>query len=160
MPANHLEQLVAEHYELQGYFVRRNVLVGRRPKGGYECELDVVAFHPTEQRLIHIECSGDALSWAKREERFKRKFAAGEKYIPGLFNGQRIPDRIEKRALLTFGSGRSRGTLGGADLVPLPVFLREVVHGLKGRSLQASAVSENMPLVRTIQMMKDHFDLS
>jgi len=43
---NHLEQLVTEWYEYRGYFVRRNVQVGPRLKGEYECELDVVAFHP------------------------------------------------------------------------------------------------------------------
>ena len=44
MAINFLEQLIAEWYEYRGYFVRRNVLVGRRLKGGYECELDIVAF--------------------------------------------------------------------------------------------------------------------
>jgi hypothetical protein len=34
-----LEQLVAEWYEFQGYFVRRNVRVGRRLKGGHDGEL-------------------------------------------------------------------------------------------------------------------------
>ena len=43
MSSNFLEQLVAEFYEYKGYFVRRNILVGKRAKGGYECELDVVA---------------------------------------------------------------------------------------------------------------------
>jgi len=38
---NYLEQLVAEWYEFNGYVVRRDVLVGRRPRGGYERELDV-----------------------------------------------------------------------------------------------------------------------
>lgn len=36
MPANHLEQLVAEWYEYQGYFIWRNVRVGKKPQGGYE----------------------------------------------------------------------------------------------------------------------------
>jgi len=31
---NFLEQLAAEWYEFRGYFVRRNVRVGPRPKGG------------------------------------------------------------------------------------------------------------------------------
>ena len=31
---NHLEQLTAEWYEFRGYFVRRNVQVGRRLKEG------------------------------------------------------------------------------------------------------------------------------
>ena len=49
MPGNHLESLVAEWYEFRGYFVRRNVPVGKRPKGGYDCELDIVAFHPEQK---------------------------------------------------------------------------------------------------------------
>jgi hypothetical protein len=42
LAGNHLEALVAEWYEVRGYFVRRNVQVGKRPKGGYECEFDIV----------------------------------------------------------------------------------------------------------------------
>ena len=60
MASNYLEQLVAEWYEYQGYFIRRNVLVGKREQGGYECELDVVAFHPETKQLVHIEPSTDA----------------------------------------------------------------------------------------------------
>ena len=41
MAGNHLESLVAEWYEFRGYFVRRNIRVGKRSKGGYECELCV-----------------------------------------------------------------------------------------------------------------------
>lgn len=62
MAANHLEQLIAEWYEYQGYFVRRNILVGKRAKGGYECELDVVAFHPERQHLVHI--AREKVAWS------------------------------------------------------------------------------------------------
>ena len=41
---NHLEQLVGEWYEYNGYFVRRNVRVEKRLKGGFEGELDVLLF--------------------------------------------------------------------------------------------------------------------
>jgi len=83
--ANFLEQFVAEWYEFSGYFVRRNVHVGRRAKGGWECELDVVAFDPKGKRLIHVEPSMDSDKWEKREKRFQKKFDAGQKYIPELF---------------------------------------------------------------------------
>ena len=43
--SNHLEDLTAEWLEFNGYFVRKSVLVGRRDKGGWEGELDVVAVH-------------------------------------------------------------------------------------------------------------------
>lgn len=79
--ANHLERLVAEWLEFKGYFVRCNVNVGIFPRGGYAGELDVVAYHPIENRLIHIETSTDAATWQEREERFKKKFDAGGKHI-------------------------------------------------------------------------------
>lgn len=69
---NYLEELTREWYEYQGYFVRQNVNVGKRPQGGYECELDIVAFHPVTKHLIHVEPSMDAASWAIREKRYKR----------------------------------------------------------------------------------------
>jgi hypothetical protein len=74
---NFLEQLVAEWYEINGYFVRRNVRVGKLAHGGHEGELDVVAFHPEQKRLVHIESSMDGDTWDRREERFVRKFRVG-----------------------------------------------------------------------------------
>jgi len=82
MANNFLEQLVAEWYEYRGYFVRRNVPVGRRARGGYEAELDVVAFNPGTRHLVHLEPSMDAESWETRERRFRRKFDAGREHIP------------------------------------------------------------------------------
>ena len=75
---NFLEQLASEWYEFRGYFVRRNVHVGRRARGGWECELDVVAFNPKSKHLIHLEPSMDALHWDKREARFCKKFKLRE----------------------------------------------------------------------------------
>lgn len=115
MASNHLEQLVAEWYEYQGYFVRRNIKVGRRAKGGYEGELDIVALHPERSHLVHIETSLDTLSWERREERFRRKFEAGARHIPALFTGMDIPGEIEAIAVLVFASKRNRNTLGGGD---------------------------------------------
>ncbi len=155
MPANHLEQIVAEWYEFQGYFVRRNVLVGKRAKGGYECELDVVAFHPTLQRLVQIEPSGDSHTWEVREQRFTKKFMAGRKYIPDLFKGQVIPNEIEQIAIFVIGSRKNHLTIGGGRIVLLSEFLREVRDGISKRSFMNSAISENMPLLRMMQMMND-----
>ena len=101
---NHLEQIVGEGYEYSGYFVRRNVLVGKRAKGGYEGELDVVAFHPASKHLVHIEPSLDADTWKRREERFARKFRLGRKYIPEMFSGVGIPVEIDQIALFVFAS--------------------------------------------------------
>ena len=78
MAINYLEQLVAEWYEYQGCFVRRNIHVGKRPKGGYECELDLVAFNPALRHLVHIEPSMDADSWKKEKCDTRKSSNQGE----------------------------------------------------------------------------------
>ena len=60
--SSHLEDLLCEFYEWQGYILRRNIRVGRLGHGGWEGELDIVAYHPTLNALIHLEPSIDALS--------------------------------------------------------------------------------------------------
>lgn len=75
----HLENLLYQYYDWQGYIVRRNIKVGRLKHGGWEGELDIVAYHPNNNELLHLEPSIDADSWGTREERFEKKFAAGRK---------------------------------------------------------------------------------
>ena len=150
---NHLEQLVSEWYEYQGYFVRKNVLVGKLSKGGWEGELDVVAFHPNKMHLVHIEPSMDANSWANREQRYKKKFDAGKKYIPEIFSGIEIPAEIEQIALFGLGSRANNPTLGGGRVMLASDLLLEIVSCLKERRVEKMAVSEQFPLLRTIQFM-------
>src|SRR5256885_2791112 len=116
MASNYLEQLVAEWYEYKGYFIRRNVNVGRRERGGYECELDIVGFHPTKNHLIQVEPSGAASSWADREKTYRKKFEAGRKYIPSLFEGFTLPDEIEQIAVFAYASKKTYETLAGGKI--------------------------------------------
>lgn len=153
---NYLEQLVAEWYEYQGYFVRRNVNVGRRPNGGWECELDVVAFHPGEKHLVHVEPSMDADPWMKRELRYTKKFQAGRKYIPKLFTGIEIPDDIEQIALFGLGSKTNHPTLAGGNVWLISDLLDRIVAVLKERKVERQAVPEQYPLLRTIQFVCQH----
>lgn len=148
---NHLEQLTAEWYEFRGYFVRRNVQVGRRLKGGYECELDVVAFCPKARHLVHIEPSMDAHTWAKREERYQKKFAAGVKYIPELFEGLNLPSEIEQIALLGFASNTNVKRLAGGRVMTSADLLAEITRGISHMRVARSAIPEQYPLLRTIQ---------
>lgn len=150
--ANHLERLAAEWYEYQGYFVRRNVLVGPRLRGGYEGELDVVAFSPEKKHLVHIEASLDADSWATREYRFKKKFSAGRKYIPKIFKGLKIPKDIEQIALLVFASKQNHQEIAGGKLVLASEFLNEIMEHLSQKKIAQSAVPENLALIRTLQL--------
>ncbi|ODS30071.1 MAG: hypothetical protein SCARUB_04824 [Candidatus Scalindua rubra] len=155
MASNYLEQLVAEWYEYQGYFILRNVMVGKLPKGGYEGELDIVAFHPETKHLIHIEPTHDAHSWAKREERFEKKFNAGRKYIPELIKHFNIPKEkeIEQICLLGFGSNVNHPYLAGGKVVTVSEFLSEVIKKIGKSSMHRNAMSENHPILRTLQFI-------
>jgi hypothetical protein len=151
MPGNHLEELVAEWYQLQGYFVRRNVQVGKRPKGGWECELDVVAFHPGLQKLVHVEPSLDGDRWDIREQRYSKKFEAGRRYIPALFEGLALPSEPEQIALFVYGGGTNRTTVGGGRVVFIMEFMREVLEKIRGRRVGSAAIPEEYLLLRTLQ---------
>jgi hypothetical protein len=131
---NFLEQLVAEWYEYNGYFVNRNVHVGRRRQGGWECELDVVAFNPRTKHLVHIEPSTDADRWDKRETRFRKKFDAGQKYIPQLFESFKPLPEIERIALFVFGN-----------------FMQKIRDKIKGKTAFKSAIPEKYVILRTLQ---------
>jgi hypothetical protein len=153
---NHLEELVSEWFEYCGYFVRRNVLVGRRLRGGYDCELDVVAYHPGLRRLVHVEPSLDADSWARREERYAKKFAAGREHIPTLFDGVGAPPEIEQIALLVFASTANVPTLGGGTVAHVSSLYREILRGVRDRRVESQAVPELFPLIRTIQQCQQY----
>jgi len=43
---SHLESLIVEYLDWQGYLVRRNTKVGRLKHGGWEMELDVIGYNP------------------------------------------------------------------------------------------------------------------
>jgi hypothetical protein len=149
---NVLEELVAEWYEFKGYFVRRNARVGPRPNGGYAGELDVVAFHPVERKLLHIETEIGVDSWETREERFARKFQVGREHIPGLFRGFEIElPFIESIAISGVSSAPGRSTLGGGQLITIAVFMNEVRDELASRSIAKGVVPEQFFLLRTLQ---------
>ena len=156
MPVNFLEELAAEWYEFRGYFVRRNIQVGPRPRGGYECELDVVAFHPESKQLVQIESSMGAESWEVREKRFGKKFEAGRRHIPHLFQGLHLPMKPEQLALLVFASTKNRQTVGGGKIFLIADFLQEIFTELRSRHIAKAAVSEHLPILRSLQFVSTY----
>lgn len=149
--SNHLEDLTAEWLKLNGHFVRKSVLVGKRPNGHFVGELDVVGLHPVTEHLIHIEWSLDADPWAKREVRFTSKFERGRRFIKPLFAGLHIDAQPEQIALLQFGGGE-RTRIGGARIVWVSDLIADIISALKSRSPDKKAVPSTLPLMRTMQL--------
>ena len=141
---------------VEGFCENTNVLVGKRPKGGYECELDVVAFHPEKKHLVHVEASMDASSWSEREKRFKRKFEAGKKHIPDLFKDLDTPKQIDQIAVLVFASKQNRATLAGGRLILGNELLEEIFGDLKHRSIYSRTIPEQFPIVRALQFVAQY----
>jgi hypothetical protein len=159
MAGNYLEELVAEWYQHEGYFVRRNVQVGKRPKGGYECELDIVAFHPERKELVHIEPSLDADGWEKREQRYSKKFDAGRRFIPTMFHGLELPSKIDQVALFVFGGGGHK-TLAGGRVMFIREFMRKILESVRKHTVEAAVIPEQYPLLRTLQFAAQYWPVS
>ena len=152
---NFLESLVAEWHEFNDYFVRRNTRVGKLPGGGYEGELDVVAFCPSKNHLVHIEVSSDAGSWQTRELRLTKKFECGRKHIPGLFRDITLPE-LEQIAIFSEVRGEKHPpTIAGGKLLPMDEFLREVRQGLPSSYKQV--IHEQFVVLRALQLAKDYW---
>jgi hypothetical protein len=151
---SHLEQLLAEYHEWLGRVVKCNVKVGKRARGGYEMELDIVAYDPQATRIIHVEPSLDALSWAKREARYAKKFEAGRKYIlPELFPWLPAETPIEQRAVL-ISAADNRRTLAGAQVCSVDELIAEIKSAVSCKGVASrAAISEHYPLLRTIQLV-------
>ena len=156
MSSNFLEELVAEWYEHSGYFVRRNVMVGKLKKGGWECELDIVAFNPQIPDLVHVEPSMDANAWAKREKRYRKKFNAGKRHIPALFKGLSIPTKIDQIALFGFASDANHKSIGGGRVMTVQQLLVKIFESLKDSKIPTNAISENLPILRAYQFVSTH----
>jgi len=148
---NHLENLIRQYYEWQGYIVRGNVKVGRREQGGWAGELDIVAYHHQKKRLLHIEPSLDAHPWKKREKRFKKKFAAGRKHIAtDVFPWLDEKTPIEQIAIMTTSG---KGKLAGGRVETVDEFMQEVKTEIAQLGKMArNAIPEEYDLLRTIQM--------
>ncbi len=158
MQTNFLEEVVAEWLEYQGYLVKRNERVGPNPNGngGHEGELDVVAFNPKTGDLLHVEPSTDSWSWHIREEKFRRKFASGGKYVKSLFDGLTLPGEIHQRAVFAYGSDRNHKTIGGGEVQMAEDLLVEILGHLKRMQFSSRAVPERYPILRVLHMIARH----
>ena len=147
---NFLEQLVAEWYGYRGHFVRTNVRIGKRKGGGWEGEMDVVAFDPNTKVLTHIETSGDAAAWEQRRISFQKKFETAARYYTSTF---RFPiNRVEKVAIVGPIKPRTvRGFGNDITVLSIPELMRQIKVELVKLDELHTVVPESYPLLRAIQ---------
>ena len=151
---NHLESLTAEWLDYNGYFVRTGVKVGKRARGGWDGELDVVAFHPARPHFLHVECSIEALNWNDRELRFQRKFAIGREHARDLFSGMELPTMLDQVVVHGYATAADQHReLAGGRLVTSQELTAEIIVGIP-RTAWKHAVPEKYPLLRTLQFAK------
>lgn len=146
----HLEQLAREWYEYQGYFVRQDLWVGLESDGSYECELDVVAFHPLHHHVVQIEPSFDLLPTDEKERHFRTKFDAGKKYLHRMF-GSASGLHVEQMALIASVAQGERRTIGGGRVLLVSEFLSQILRRLAELDPSSAPVPEQWPLIRTLQ---------
>ena len=150
---SHLENLIAEYYDWKGYLIKRNIKVGKLTHGGWEMELDVIAFDPHTDHLIHLEPSIDAQSWATREERFTKKFTAARKYIfSEVFTWLDSSMEVEQVAVL-ISHPKGRDSLAGGKIISIDELLAEIREKVISCGIVAkNAIPEQYPLLRTLQL--------
>ena len=149
---NFLEQLVAEWYEHRGYFVSTNIKIGKRERGGWSGEMDVVAFEPKKKTLVHLETSCDALGWKKRKEVFAKKFKTAKKYYKKEFG---FPIREIKRIAIAYNKCKSNkiaDNTGNIETLSIQKLGDEIIKEMRKRGgIMRGIVPEKYPLLRAIQ---------
>ena len=155
---SHLESLIAEYYDWMGYLVKRNIKVGRLSRGGWKMELDIVAFDPHLEHLVHIEPSVDAHSWETREQRFKKKFDRGAEYLfSEVFTWLDPAIPIEQIAVL-ISHPKGRDSLAGGKIVSIDELVLEIKQKIMPVGIASkSAIPEQYPLLRTIQLTENGY---
>jgi len=147
---NFLEQLAAEWYNYQNYFVRTNVRTEKLPHGGHSGEMDVLAYEPHTRELIHIETSSDAWPLKKREEVMRQKMRwSHEQYERALG-----VDVGKVRKIAVCGPSISSDGLrwGDIEVISISEFIRSIHAVVSKTPYMRSAVPEKYPLLRTMQI--------
>jgi len=147
-----LEQFVAEWYEYAGYFVRSNVRTRKRTKGGFDVELDVLAYDLPNNTLLHVETSGDADSWAERKRRFlTKKFILTRKEYQAII-GCKV-NKIRKIAIVGYTRSTKTNLDWGQDIevILIPDFMKRIAEKLRSQYPAHEAVPEGFPLLRAVQ---------
>ena len=150
---SHLESLIVEYLDWQGYLVRRNTKVGRLKHGGWEMELDVIAYNPHTNDLVHYEPSVDAHTWETREARYKKKFSAARRLVFSEVFSWLKPETPLRQIAVFPSHPKSQDTIAGASIMSIDELVAEIRLKVVERGvMRSNAISENYPLLRTLQL--------
>lgn len=150
---SHLESLIAEYLEWQGFLIRRNTKVGKLGHGGWEMELDIIGYHPKQGTLVHYEPSIDALSWPKRETRYKKKFEAAQKYIFTEIFAWLPPATPLHQIAVFITHPKGRDMIAGGVILSVDELMSEIRAKVLASGIMAkNAIPELYPLLRTLQL--------
>jgi hypothetical protein len=148
---NFLEQLASEWYAYNNYFVRTNIKYGYRNKGGFVGEIDVAAYKPKENLLVHVEASMDDDTWEERKERMSEKFNKARPYYTDIFKFDIV--MIERIAIAGYSWGEANPSYFGDDikLVLVPDFIRKVTQKMSEYTPVQKKIPGESGLLRAIQ---------
>lgn len=150
---SHLESLIVEYLDWQGYLVRRNIKVGRLKHGGWEMELDVIGYNPHTGDLVHYEPSVDAHTWETREARYAKKFAAARKLIFSEVFSWLAPETPLRQIAVFPSHPKDRDDIAGGKIISIDELVAEVRAKVIAYGVaRSNAISENYPLLRVLQL--------
>lgn len=150
---SHIEDLIAEYYDWQGYLVKRNITVGKHQMGSEDVVLDLIAFNPKSGHMIHIEPSITSDSWNTHIEKFVKKFhLARELIFSEVFTWLDPKVGIEQvSVLITHPKGREK--LGDAKLESVDELMAEIRQKvIECGPMATHPIPEHYPLLRTLQL--------
>jgi len=149
---NFLEQLVAEWYEYNGFFVKRNFWYGEQGKGGGKPDMDVLAIHPRDKAFVHIETSGDMVALQKIFATISDKFENASDYYKKLVSEDFKIERIAViAATQEIDASLKENRKTNFSTKTLLDLMREIVRELDDKNPASSMVPENWPILRGIQ---------
>ena len=117
-------------------------------------ELDVLAYQASTQSLLHVETSGDAVSWAERKARF-----LGKKFVLSRTEYQEVLgcpiEHVRRLAIVSWAASPKADLDWGEDVevLTIPRFFAQITSHLKDRDFTREAVPEGYPILRAIQLV-------
>ena len=152
MKVNFREQLIAEWYELRGYFVRTNEKWPNRRRN--EGDMDVLALCPETRNLIHIEIASSEGKKGQWVRKTKEKFNSDDSFYMENFH----VDSVKRVAIV--GSGWAANDAAVKELKDHNITLQSLgqIYEEIGKKItddwwpeRDKSIPETLPILKGIQ---------